>query len=66
MKRLTTEKQNLKDDNMNIKKLFRKLFKICIECGCPNFDYSTKVSNCFCGCDIQGVTKEARKELEKK
>lgn len=51
---------------MNIKKLFRKLFKICIECGCPNFDYSTKVSNCFCGCDIQGVTKEARKELEKK
>lgn len=44
--------------------LLRKLFDRCIHCGCPNFDYSTKISNCFCGCDIQGVTKEAQMTID--
>lgn len=50
---------------MNIKKLIRQLLDKCLQCGCPNFDYSSKKSFCPCGCGIEAVTKEAEIDLRK-
>lgn len=52
---------------MNIlKKLFRKLLDLCVNCGCPNIYYSSKSKKpfCFCGCDMKPVTREAEKEKD--